>query len=377
MSRSVNSELKQSGSNSMKTVLLRYYSANNLGDDLFVKLIAERYRNKFLVIMHYRASSLLKLSNLKIYKAKVNSILINYVENSRFRRKLWYEYLAKKCDLMVYIGGSIFKESGNLKDWRQEPKFYKRLKIPYYFVSSNFGPYETQEFVGIVKGIINNSEDACFRDNASGQVFGSRSNVSVASDVVFSLDISKYKVQTKKLVIFSIIDCEERVGRSLSSRYEDEIIRLTKQFISHGYEVNYMSFCKIQGDEKACYRILSKIDDKKIRESVLIYSYEGNLEEALSMIASCEVIVGTRFHANVLGLVFNKKVIPIIYSSKTTEVLKDIGFTGPILDLTKSDGFKEIKINSLKQFNVNKQIINAQYQFKALDKVLTRSEKDE
>jgi colanic acid/amylovoran biosynthesis protein len=361
----------------MKTVLLRYYSANNLGDDLFVRLIAERYINKFWIVTHCKASALDNISNLKLYNGKLKSKIINYLEFSRLRRKFWLEHLAKKCDLMVYIGGSIFMETNNLEDWKQESKFYRRLKIPYYFISCNFGPHKTREFVDIVRGILNGAEDVCFRDNASGQIFGSSSNIRVASDVAFSLDVSKYNIQTKKLVIISIIDCEYRFEESLLSSYEDKIIDLTIQFINEGYRVNYMSFCKVQGDEIACLRIWSKITDKKIRDSVMIYNYEGNLDEALSMIASCEVVVGTRFHANILGLLFKKKVLPIIYSNKTAEVLEDIGFKGPILDITKPDKFQEIIISSLEPIKIDTQCADAEQQFKMLDKVLVRSEKNE
>lgn len=42
------------------------------------------------------------------------------------------------------------------------------------------------------------------------------------------------------------------------------------------------------------------------------------------MIKESEIIVGTRFHSIILGWLFNKPVLPIVYDNKTLQVLKDM-----------------------------------------------------
>ena len=44
----------------------------------------------------------------------------------------------------------------------------------------------------------------------------------------------------------------------------------------------------------------------------------------------CETIIATRFHAMILGWVLGKNVVPIVYSTKQTQVLADCGFQGPM-----------------------------------------------
>ena len=44
----------------------------------------------------------------------------------------------------------------------------------------------------------------------------------------------------------------------------------------------------------------------------------------------CKTIVATRVHAMILGWVLGKNVVPVIYSEKQTQVLADVGFSGPL-----------------------------------------------
>lgn len=260
-------------------------------------------------------------------------------------------------------------EYGNLQDWKYETDFYKNLTIPYYIIGANFGPYRSPEFVGIVKNIVKDAKYVCFRDKPSYEVFQDIPTAHLASDVVFSLNTANYPAKTTKSVVFSMIDCSHRFTGEVLDTYELEMLKLTQQFVDDGYTITYMSFCKAQNDLRAIRRIVSKAS-KELQGAISIYSYEGNMDEALSVIASCEVVVAARFHATILGLVFGKKVLPIIYSNKTAAVLKDIGFTGAVFDLTERNKLAEIKIDELKKTPIHRQVLGSRKQFEELDKVL-------
>ena len=94
----------------------------------------------------------------------------------------------------------------------------------------------------------------------------------------------------------------------------------------------------------------------------------------------CQIVVGSRFHANILGLVLNKTIIPIAYSDKTINVLKDINFKGPILDIRDLEQFNfdfptEEELNY--KLDISEQRKNAELHFKELDKVLNGKAKNE
>ena len=94
------------------------------------------------------------------------------------------------------------------------------------------------------------------------------------------------------------------------------------------------------------------------------------------MLADSQVIVGGRFHANILGLLLRKSIIPVLYSDKTLNVLKDMNIDAPVIDIRN---LKDFDISSItdadlnKVYNVEKEKIDAQRHFEKLDIELGRS----
>jgi colanic acid/amylovoran biosynthesis protein len=118
---------------------------------------------------------------------------------------------------------------------------------------------------------------------------------------------------------------------------------------------------------------MGRMDDE-LRKKIETYMYRGDLDEALTVLAKSEVVVASRFHASILGLLFGKKVLPMAYSDKTTNILNDMNFEGPVIDIRKIDEFdgSTFDFSSLKINDVSAQKTLAEKQFQELDKVLTR-----
>ena len=132
-----------------------------------------------------------------------------------------------------------------------------------------------------------------------------------------------------------------------------------------------MSFCKKENDEVEIERILDKLN-LKAREKISKYYYDGDIKEALNVIGDCRVVIGSRFHANILGLILDKTIIPVIYSDKTINALKDINFKGKIIDIRKLDEFKveELKEEDLTyKVDVSEEKKLAKKHFELLDKI--------
>jgi colanic acid/amylovoran biosynthesis protein len=198
-------------------------------------------------------------------------------------------------------------------------------------------------------------------------------NTRVASDVVFTLKKEQHTVANNMTAVISVIDCSGRFSKEIQDNYENNIVILSKKLIHYGYQITFMSFCKYEGDEKAINRVISRFNKHDIR-SVRTYYYKNSVDEAIGHISNCEIVVGTRFHACILGFIFNKKVLPIIYSDKTKNILDDMHFDGPTLDIRKPNPSEltDFKIRDLKIFNVDKQVKLAEKQFQELDKILVR-----
>lgn len=357
----------------MKKVLLKFYEKTNLGDDLFIKIITDRYVNQFSTILQDKNEAFDNIPNLKIYRNSFVNFIFRLIGKIRKHSDRWINNLAKRNDILVQIGGSLFMElDGSMEYWRRQKDAYARLKSPYFILGLNFGPYKTREFVDIVEDIFKRAKDVCFRDNTSYELFQHLDTTRVATDIVFSLDTSRYPIKSEKIAIFSIINGDERFGQTITAKYEREIVNMTHKLVRDGYKVVYMSFCKLEGDEIANKRIRDKLD-KKLANNVSLYSYDGQLDDALSLLAKSEIVIASRFHATILGLLFNKKVLPMAYSAKTTNILKDLNFDGPVIDINKIEEFDGNKFEfNLKLNTIDQQIQLANLQFQELDKILVR-----
>lgn len=345
-------------------IYLKAFIDKNLGDDLFIDIVTKRYPNeKFLIDAR---AKYLNNENLIFYKKNTFNKLLGKILYTCSLSKINYEtFVSKKCDLSVMIGGSMFIEESS--------KYIEKLKKPLFIIGSNFGPYRTEKFLRKNKKILSSAYDICFRDKKSFDLFKELNNVRYSTDIVFSYKNPNIKISEDKKVVISIIDCDfkaKELGNNYREDYENKIIEFIEFFNSRNYEVILMSFCKAQGDEIAINRIM-----KKTSTNVSKYYYIGDIEKALEIIASSSIVIGTRFHANILGLLYHKTIIPISYSNKTHNILKDLEYKGKILDIKN---IKDFDISSLTdedlkyKIDISNQITQANAHFEKLDEYVER-----
>lgn len=359
----------------MKKVIVYGYFEKNLGDDLFLKILCDRYANTnfyFYSPMSYNTKSFINNNVKQITKYDILyniKRLLNFISRKAKINKFYNIEDFIKFDYKVLICGSAFMEQEDyVKDNYVLNKYIG--KLPFYIIGTNFGPYKTKKFVEDYKKMVfSKAKDICFRDKKSYDLFKELKNVRYSPDVVFSLDTKDIIITESNKVIISVINCQKDGMNISQNLYNKKIEEIIKYFDKLNYNICLMSFSKEQGDEEIINDIISNSSCKKIDK----YFYRGNIEESLNIIASSKIVIGTRFHANILGMLFNKTVIPIAYSDKTINVLNDIGFDGKIFDIRD---FEKFNISNLSEKDINykvdvkKTIIDSQKQFEALDKIL-------
>lgn len=349
-----------------KKVYLKAYIKKNLGDDLLLKVFSDRYSEKNKIYLYagndYKKTLSKNVKTIKnIFIIIFNKILKKFSKGKCDIQVLLY----KKVDCIVKLGGSIFMEKYD-KNYKENAILEYPKNKKYYIINSNFGPYETDEYYKTYFEVFENAEDVSFREEYSYNLFKALPNVRFGLDVAFCMDTSNINITNRKRVIFSIVDVEKKVASKYKNDYEKKILELINFFEEKGYEILLMSFCRAENDEREINNILKQIPNKKIEK----YFYRGNINEALNILGDSSIIVGSRLHANVIGLVLEKTIIPIAYSDKTINVLNDIGFEGKIIDIRNLNLFdvKDLTDDDLEyKLSVQKQRKLAENQFKKLD----------
>lgn len=359
----------------MKKVMINAYTRFNLGDDLFIKILCERYPNtQFLLYAPQDYKSLFKsFDNISIFPSdqfiyKAMNYPLKKTKYNGFIRK----FVANKCDAEVQIGGSLFIQGESWKDTIRNNEFLRMKNKPYYLLGANFGPYNDPAFYQSYKEVFKEYTDICFREKYSYDLFQDLDNVRLADDIVFQLKKKEVKMEEKNIAI-SVIKPSFR--KDLAG-YDDAYYKLIKdisiQFIQNGYKVNLLSFCEFEADDEAIEEITNLIPNEYLH-NVNKHFYKLNLEETLNIIAKSHFVVATRFHAMILGWVYNKPVFPIVYSKKMTNVMEDAGFNGYFTDFKNIGAvnvervFEGLETNKI---DVSGQVERAERHFEKLDKYL-------
>lgn len=364
-------------------ILLRIYPRLNLGDDLFLKIICERYpKVTFHLLADDKYKNLGDWNNLEVYSGNYNNSLFAKLRRfiyrkffpSLFRRELQDVYEERNreqlnnVDAFVSIGGSIFMERYDNLFRDPEIAYYKLINAimhnkPKIYIGCNFGPYSTNNYLEEYKKIFEEVEDICFRDKYSYDLFKDVKSVRLAPDVVFGMDVNKQQKESNS-VGFSIVSARNGINEA---SYYKKYARLIENYQSRGFSVYLFSFCKGEGDEDAIERIISLIRSTNNINSIY---YNGNIDDYLGHYSKMEYMYCGRFHAMILSMLYGQKIFPVIYSKKMTNVLEDIEYKGKYIDISE---FENLNIKEAisqidnNYYNIDNQKINAIKQFQVLD----------
>lgn len=349
-----------------KKILLLGYMRKNLGDDLFIAILLNRYKNIDFVV---RSNKKKDLEPFKIYK---NFKIIP-------KDGPLCDFDMEGYDACIYIGGSVMMELKRGIALQQNINaFVENSKKPFFYISSNFGPYRTQEFYDECVKTFKMIDGVSFRDSYSYNEFKEYESVTYAPDLVFGLDIKKKK-KIKNSIGISLIDLSlptrgEELN-SLDSDYCNMLKNNISDFVSKGKTVYLFSYCDFEGDPNTIEKVLNLLseEDKKHVKVVKYKGKPGSLYDFIQKYSSMEKMICTRFHGLVLSLVFRQDLMVISYSKKIQGILKDIPQEFKCMSIDKDIGKLKIDeswFSAIKEENLKVLSENAVNQFKKFDEKL-------
>lgn len=328
-------------------ILVYAYTQCNLGDDLFIDYLVKKFPNhKFMLMTENHCLYSKKYNNLECCPLSVNKItfldrIFNKISNLlhtnlfMFSLSKYYTFLSRTNDVLLVLGGSMFIEKYPIiteRNLREALLFKKFTEKKSFIVGSNFGPFKSNKYFKFYRNIFLTFTHISFREKYSFNLFKNElpiEKLSYYPDIIFSYKLPKYSFD-KNTIGISLIDLTNRDHlKKYIDKYRDLLLRIIT--LNKEKEIRLFSFCDNEGDKKAIMDLLGFIKDTC---NIKIISYNGDINNFLSMYLSTEIIYATRFHAVVLSLLAKQKVLPLIYSNKTKNMLRDINYNGNYIDIS-------------------------------------------
>lgn len=366
----------------MKTVMIYAYTRFNFGDDLFIKMLVDRYpRTKFKLYTYPEYKQIFEeYKNLTVYSnANIFAKIINFIGRIFNKSNLYENLLMYTCDACVYIGGSLFIQG---YDWRNNLQYTSERMLsgkPFFLIGANFGPYNDSDFFDGYLKLFGKYTDICFRDEYSYRLFKRLKNVRLAPDIVLGYKYEykvepQNKVEPPNKVVISVLGLEDKENlQEYEQVYICRVAQLCDRLLQRGSGVTLISFCKLELDEQAIEKIY-KLIHPSLLDGVTKIFYRGDIAEVIHQFAQAQAVIATRFHAMILAMVLNKIVYPIVYSEKMLNVINDMGYD---CEYTRVQDIKDLDIEKVvdilsknRNINIQKWHKDSAVQFAKLDEYL-------
>lgn len=370
----------------MNKSLLYACIEKNIGDDLFIYTICKRYPNHiFYISSEAKYGALKDIENLRFsYIFNIWQKASN-IGNRKGLKLLLSKVVARICsiylkrfDTSIYVVGNAFK-CYQYRDKMQSEWFRQRMMLTknFFLLSTNFGPFDNNQWLMDFKKHFSKITQVCFRDEVSYSLFKELKNADWAPDVVLSNGAIPYNKHVgEKQVLISIIDCdlESRPEnmRNYTDDYENKIVEICNYYLEKNYLVKILTSNNEQ-DYPAAKRIQNKCY-VEIKKQPSIVEYEGDYHKVFEEYQKTDFVIATRLHAIILGWLYQLPVMPIIYDIKVKTLLESYGFDSLSIDLELINelSIKEMDdaLNNYEFSNLENLYKASNQQFEMLDKML-------
>lgn len=315
--------------------MLFAYLDNNIGDDLMLKLISERFPD---FRFYFYTSNTTVINTLSQFE--------NFISRDPKDRK---EDL-NSMDVILSIGGSIFNDLNTMRGKLARIRkilFLKKAKSKgkkIITLGCNLGPYTDQLGIFLTLFELKMNSLVTVRDKASFNLASSNRklyNLHLADDIVYNLNF--YPVQKLKTGLGISAFRSTHLGENNYQNYQ-ALAKIADEYIKRNNKiVKIFAFdSETENDLAAAHHIFALIENKHMVE---IVSYIGNINNFLLEFSSCECHIAIRFHSAVLSNVFKIPFYPIAYSNKMKEFIED---KFPNFNLINISNLQVDKFNFLK-----------------------------
>ena len=298
-------------------ILLDAYFDNNFGDDLFIDLLLKRYPNAlFYTFWKDTPQSVLD-------RASEFSNLVILPRGCEMQKSWNY-------DAYIMIGGDVLPSG---IDYSERISCMRNVKACGGYVAMlGFSLYEEYEEKTIrdLREMAGIADVIVIRDKISANRFKELvpgADVTEATDMVFTADFGLEKCGKDN--VLGIIP-----RRKLYSTEEEHLAycrsmaQIADAYLDKhdDFRVRFLAYSTGEYDDRAVAQDI--IGMLKEPDKAEVIGYEGDIAAFLEKIATCKVLLPTRFHGLVLALIFRIPFVPVPYEVKVKQLLEELNYKG-------------------------------------------------
>lgn len=324
------------------------YGLNNLGDEAFLSVMIQRFRNKTanarIIVLSFNPNETRKIHRVEAYNALGVYAITSLIKADKI-------VLGGGGIFDTYIGGSTNRTSYYALMISIASIFLKK-EVIFYAIGANslFSPFVRL----ILPFIMNRSSQIMVRDQESKEILrfiGVSKSIEVIMDPAVDLQVDK-EVGKNILLKHGIDLNKKHIGFSLrhigNEQIDKNIISSVSQFIDwlieeKNAEIVFIplataSHKKSENDLLFAKKIEPFIKNKN-RFKVITISLTP--VEAKSIIGSLDIMIGMRLHSLIFAYSTKVPFLGISYSKKVSAFLKSIGKEGIEIENVSFEKLKE------------------------------------
>lgn len=309
----------------MKLAVFGNYGVRNLGDDLILMGLRQKFVNDQLTVFCGNPEQVRKqfgLHSRSFFPGGLRS-WIHFFLSAEVRKSSDEDFQALKHMDRILIGGGGILVDRHIKAvalWWFQLSMIRKSGVPFEFVGNSL---ELKSWWSrwLLTPFLKSASSISVRDQASRSLLGSLGvKAELVEDLSAIAPLNMAPREPQKLLALAL--CKWRIGDPQKSTL--------RTFVQQKQEAGYRIIClafQTAGD-----------DDRMIfTELFPNLEIKSELPDVLEVLRTCEVLIAMRYHAVLLGLRFQVPTIALPYQEKVSNLMSDRGLSNQSVPIQKID----------------------------------------
>ena len=305
-------------------ILLEAYLDRNFGDDLFVTLLINHYKEHQFYLMDNdrRGFSLVNCSKYGNLHTLTEEDALAQIEKYR---------------VYILVGGDFYPPYYSRYGGRVERTagIHKNGGNVLVLGASLYKDYP-EDSLTAVRDFFRQVDVVTFRDSLSYAKYKKILPVSCAflsSDMMFTL-AETLPISEKKISGLSVLGISIRnVLNASYGEYETYCKFIAQLVVAHlnkstENQVRFLAFSTGNFDDRDTAERIIEMVPRNLKERMKIEAYSCDVFAFIDRVNLCDAMVCTRFHSLCTALLLKKPFFPINYEAKVENLLEEVGYTG-------------------------------------------------